>query len=167
MGMGGKKKWRMECEPEKHTARCRIAASNLILFIMKCSIIYETMNFHFTYILGKENHFDLQKSVGDVDLNCCGLIPSKNLLIFLVKQIICTMLFYKMLMFKYSHTLWMAYVPQSSGPMTNRFLFPRMLQLWVYGLSWLQIFPRGLLAYSLFLKYVLEVYDSQNSSSKW
>lgn len=134
---------------------------------MKCSTIHTITNFRFIYVPGKENHLDLQKSVGDADLNCCGLIPSKNLLILLVKQITCTMIFYKMLMFRYSHTLWIVYVPQSSGPMTNRFLFPRMLQLWVYCLPWLGIFPRGLLTYSLSLKYVLEVYDSQNSSSKW
>lgn len=129
VGRGGKKKWKTECEQDRHMARCRrVATSNLIFFVLKCSTIHATMNFHFTYVLGKENHLDLQKSVGDVDLNCYGLIPSKDLSLLLVKRITCTMIFYKMFMFGYSHTLWTFYIPPSC-PMTNRFIFPRMLQL--------------------------------------
>lgn len=58
-----------------------------------CIAIHTTTNFNF------ENHLDLQKYVGGINLNSCALIPSKDLLILLVKLITCIIIFYKMLLF--------------------------------------------------------------------
>ena len=80
----------------------RIATSNLMLFILKCSPIHTTANFILfnLFILWTENHFDRQRSAGDVDFHRCGLIPSKNFLTLFIKLIICIFVFYKMLMFR-------------------------------------------------------------------